>query len=183
MSSEADCLDTSDIKSPVCQANRITQSIDLAPPPRVSTQSICVHQTIWLSIFCCLQAGILLFSSFIFFLPPPTFVLWSISLFTLSCCQTIHLRSHLSVKLYLSFHLSNYLSVYSFTCQSCGLPWLLQVPAARLPDAVSDLVSSEDRWCRIIRFLSLNLKFYTVLTTAQCNYSNRGISVSGVTWG
>lgn len=64
MSSETDRLDTSHIKSLVCQANRIKQSIDLAPPPCVSTQSICVYQAIWLPIFSCLQADILFFSLF-----------------------------------------------------------------------------------------------------------------------
>lgn len=55
--------------------NRIKQSIDLAPPPRVSTQSICVYQPIWLPIFCCLQTGILFFSSLLFssFLLPHLF--------------------------------------------------------------------------------------------------------------
>lgn len=75
MSSETDLPDISHIKSPVCQANRIKQSIDLAPPPRISTQSICVYQAIWLPIFCCPQAGVPFFSPILFstFLLPHLF--------------------------------------------------------------------------------------------------------------
>lgn len=51
------------------------QSIDRAPPPCISTQSICVYHAIWLPIVCCPQAGFLFFSPLLFpsFLLPHSF--------------------------------------------------------------------------------------------------------------
>lgn len=59
-------LITAQVKCPVRRANRIKQSIDRAPPPRVSDQSICVYQPIGLHIFCCLQAAAPSSSSLLF---------------------------------------------------------------------------------------------------------------------